>query len=67
MEANNALLKSNGEPLLESMSADAIEDQLSSKPPKVIFDIFLSFRSIDWIKVYALHKADRDLREESVC
>jgi len=55
LETNAAYLRSIGEPLLEDLSASDIESHLSTTRPPVLFDIFLSFSSVDWTNVLALY------------
>jgi len=55
LEQNAEFLRSIDEPLLEDLSAEALERRMSAAKPPVLFDIFLSFSSVDWTQVLALY------------
>jgi hypothetical protein len=55
LEKNASYLRSIDEPLLEDLSESDIERRLSTIRPPVLFDIFLSFSSVDWTIVLALY------------
>lgn len=55
LERNAEFLKSIGEPLIEEMPLEAVERLMSASKPPILFDIFLSFSSVDWTQVLALY------------